>query len=157
MTLADWHILKEDIYYRDGSWRDIYVPAATQDDWSKWIDLVNQKYPVEFYNGQTQLTEVFINKSVVFHYWNRKTDFLNGATIKLGSIAVKCHFFTTQQIENDIDPGEIKTIEDHFRVVDYLIEISRLLNQIVILTAENQSDLVYISVEKHHVKINVKW
>jgi hypothetical protein len=91
----------------------------------------------------------------VIEYWERKTDFPNGTTIKLGSILVKCHFFVIQEIENDIDPKEIETIEDHYNLVSYLINISKLLNKSVILTAENQRDLVYISVDKDSVKINV--
>jgi hypothetical protein len=156
MSLEDWYIVKEEIYYSDGSWRDIYVPGTAQDDWLKWIDFINQNYSVSFYNGQTQQTETSIKKEVVIEYWERKTDFPNGTTIKLGSILVKCHFFVIQEIENDIDPKEIETIEDHYNLVSYLINISKLLNKSVILTAENQRDLVYISVDKDNVKINVQ-
>ncbi|MEI9943768.1 MAG: hypothetical protein WDN26_06050 [Chitinophagaceae bacterium] len=156
MSLTDWYKIKEAIYYSDGSWRDIYVLDTTQDDWSKWVDLLNQKYSIEFYNGQTQQTEPSINKQVVFGHWERKTDFLNGATIKLENIAVKCHFFTTQEIENDIDPREIETIEDHYRIVNYLIDISKLLNKTVILTAENQRDLIYITVDRDNVNVSVE-
>jgi hypothetical protein len=61
-----------------------------------------------------------------------------------------------QEIENDIDPKEIETVEDHYNLVSYLTNISKLLNKSVILTAENQRDLVYISVDKDNVKINVQ-
>jgi len=156
MNLTDWNEIKDEVYYWDGSWRDIYVLGTTQDDWNKWIELVNQNYQVEFYNGQTQQKEDRINRQVVFDYWTGKTDLLNDATIKLGSIIIKCHFFTDQEIENDIDPREIDTIEDHQRLMSYLIDISKALNKMVILTAENEQETVYISVDGDNVVSNAK-
>jgi hypothetical protein len=154
MNQTDWHKIKEQVYYWDGSWRDIYVLGTTQDDWSKWIDLINGKYSVAFYNGQTEQSETFINKNVVFDYFNGKTDLLNNATITLGNIMVKCYFFTDQEIENDIDPREVDTIEDHHRLMSYLIDISKALNKTVVLTAENEQETIYISVDGDNVTLN---
>ena len=154
MNENEWYKIREEVYYRDGSLRDIYVLDTTRDDWSKWIDLINEKYSVEFYNRQTEKSEAMINKNIVFDYFNRKTDLLNSATITLGKIMVKCHFFTDQEIENDIDPGEIDTIEDHYRLISYLTDISKALSKTVVVTAENQQAIVHISVEGENVKLN---
>jgi hypothetical protein len=156
MELTDWHKIKEQVYYWDGSLRDIYVLGTTQDDWSKWIGLINQKYPVEFYNGQTEQSEATINMNVVFDYFNGKTDLLNSATVTLGNIIIKCHFFTEQEIENDIDPREVDTIEDHHRLVSYLVDISKVLNKTVVLTAENEQETVYILADGDNVKLNAE-
>lgn len=156
MNSNDWHKIKEEIYYSDGSWRDIYVFGTTKDDWGRWIDLINQKYTVEFYNGQTQKTEAAINKEVVFDYWDRKTDLLNGAAVTVGNISVKCHFFTPTEIENDIDPKEIATLADHNQIISYLVDVSSTLNKTVVLTAENQRDVGYIVINTDKVQINVQ-
>ena len=136
----NWELLRKKIYYIDGSLRDIYVKDTSMEDWGKWIDLVNTKYEVKFYNVFTGEIESQINKSIVFDYWNGKTDLLSGVTIYLKDILVKCHFFGGDEIENDITPSEINSIEDHNRLVDYLKDVSACLGKEVMLTPENYSE-----------------
>src|SRR6188768_547113 len=113
----DWDILKEEIYYSDGSCRDIYVNDTTPDDWKKWTRFVNENYKVEFYNGQTQQTENKIDFNLILDFWEHKTEFVNCSTINLENIKVNCHFFNTHEIENDIDPGMVETINDHDKII----------------------------------------
>src|SRR5215211_7135029 len=140
MDLREWHKIKEEIYYWDDSWRDIYVLHTTQGDWNSWMDLVNHNYSVQFYNGQTQQTETAIDKKAVFDYQEHKTDLASSAVVKVAQITVSCRFFSIQQIENDIDPREITTAEKHQELMDYLKAMSKRLNKPVLLTAENQPD-----------------
>jgi hypothetical protein len=155
MDPGEWYKIKEEVYYWDGSWRDIYVLETVQEDWSNWIDLVNQNYSVQFYNGQSGQTEVAIDKKAVFEYQDKKSVLAHSAAIKLASIAVNCRFFFQDVIENDLDPRDIKTVEEHQELMDYLKAMSKKLGKPVVLTAENQPDLVYIIVEKDEVKINI--
>jgi len=83
----DWQILKDKIYYLDGSWRDIYVHNTTTED--------------------------------------------------------------------DIAPNEINSLADHNKLMDYMTRLSKVLNKTVVLTPENQSDFVLISVYKDEIKINL--
>lgn len=153
----DWKSLKEKIYYLDGSLRDIYVKDTTRNDWEKWIDLVNNNYNVEFYNGQTEKKENRIDKNIVFDYWERKTDILNTATIKLDTIIIKCYFFIEEEIENDIAPTEINSIDDHNKLLSYLKDISKTLDKKVMLTPESYSENEpkLITIERDEVNINL--
>jgi hypothetical protein len=153
----DWKSLKEKIYYLDGSLRDIYVKDTTRNDWEKWIDLVNNNYSVEFYNGQTEKRENRIDKNIVFDYWERKTDILGNATIKLDTIIIKCYFFIEQQIENDIAPAEINSIDDHNKLLSYLKDVSKVLDKKVFLTPESYSgdEPQLITVERNEVSIRL--
>jgi len=148
----NWQIIKEEIYYQDGSWRDIYVLGTTWEDWRKWILLVNQTYQVKFYNGLTQQTEIGINTEAVHSYLTGKTDLTNSATVKLGAITIKCYFFTDQEIEIDIDPREIVSIEDHNLFIEYMTTVSICLNKPVIMTAESSQDTIYILIDGENVK-----
>jgi hypothetical protein len=151
----EWETLKEKIYYWDGSWLDIYVQNANQDDWKKWLDFVNDKYQVSFYNGKTGRKENKISFTTVKDHWDGNSELMNDAIIKLGAINVKCHFFVCTEIEMDFDPGEVKGIEEHNALLEYMIEVSKLLGKKIILTPENSPDLVHISVEKGEVRIKV--
>ncbi|CAM3989449.1 MULTISPECIES: hypothetical protein [Flavobacterium] len=141
--------LQKEVYFEDdGMLRDIYVLNTTKDDWKKWVEIVNEKYVVDFYNGQTEKIEGKINFETVLDVWTGKTDKLNEATIKLDAIDIKCHFFTDEEIENDIDPIQIKTIEDHNKLMDYLRTISKAINKRVILTPENIREVVLIDIDR---------
>jgi hypothetical protein len=65
-----WTKLKEQIYFEDGSWRDIYVLNTTARDWEKWVDLVNRKYQVEFWDVKTNLRTDKIDFIIVKEYWD---------------------------------------------------------------------------------------
>jgi len=151
----DWEEIKEKIYYWDGSWRDIYIQNTTQGDWKKWIDFVNNNYEVEFYSGQTQRQETFIDGFTIIKYWESKESLINSATIKLNTIIIKCYFFSVEEIENDIDPREITTIDDHNKLLSYMINISKLLDKTVIMTAENMREGVYIAVYHDDIKLTL--
>ncbi|MCU7615605.1 hypothetical protein NZ698_00225 [Chryseobacterium sp. PBS4-4] len=138
----DWKYLKEEIYFSDGSLRDIYVLNTSREDWQKWIDFVNGNYEIEFHycdHKGNRLTSKKIISKYVFNSWDRINDFTNDATISIEGVIVKCHFFGEEEIENDIDPNEVKTLEDHYLIINYLKSISKILNKEVILTLENYS------------------
>ena len=155
MDLRDWYKIKEEIYYQDGSWRDIYVFETTQEDWSTWIDLVNQNYSVQFYNGLTQQTEIGVDKQAVFEYQERKTERASSAVMKIAQITVNCRSFSVGEIENDIDPKEFATAEEHLALMEYLKAVSKRLRKKVFLTAENKPDMIYIIVDNDDVKLNL--
>lgn len=140
-----WKELKNQIYFEDGTLRDIYVLNTNIEDWEKWVDMVNKKYRVEFWDGKTDLKIDRIDFVTVKEYWD-----LNGqretitATIYLGSITVNCHFFDDSEIENDIDPREFKSEDDHIKLIHYLNDISISLGREVIVTDESIRDSVLI-------------
>jgi hypothetical protein len=77
------------------------------------------------------------------------------ATVYIDNIQVNAHFFTDEEIENDITPNEINSMDDHNKLMDYMTRLSKVLNKTVVLTPENKSDFVLISVDKDEIKINL--
>ena len=148
-----WEDLQTNIYYIDGSLRDIYALNVTHKEWENWIDLVNEKYIVEFYNGKTEKIESKIDKNLIFECWYRNADFTCNVRVKLDSIFIKCYFFAETEIENDITPKEIISIEDHNKLVKYLTDFSNAIGKKVILTPETSASIELISVENNTVKI----
>ena len=148
----NWKKIQDEIYFEDGSWRDIYVLETNRNHWQKWIKLINENYLVEFFNGQTQKLENKINEEIVFNFWDGKTELFNGATIKLNSVDIKCHFFTESEIENDLDPAQIDSIENHKDLLEYLIAVSSSVQKEVILTSENCPENKLIIVENKEIR-----
>ena len=137
-----WEKIKTDIYYSDGSLRDIYVLDSTIEDWKKWIGFINENYQVKFEyfdNQGNKKIESKINFDEVSKYWNNYENSIS-AEFLVGEVLLKCYFFSIDEIENDFFPEEVKTIEQHNLIIEYLKSISKILNKEVILTPENYSE-----------------
>lgn len=138
----NWEYLKNNIYFSDGSLRDIYVLNTSRIDWENWIDFVNKNYKIEFNyfekNGEFVSSKKIISEKV-FERWDGINDLIVDATLNISGILIKCYFFSEDEIENDITPLEVKTFEHHHQLMDYLSSVSKILDKEVILTIENYS------------------
>lgn len=151
----EWNKLKEEIYYWDGSWRDIYILDIDGVDWEKWVDYVNRNYVISWYNGKVGIKESQINFDVINGYLKGEHDLYSSANIFIGSIQINCHFFSESEIENDIDPREITSITDHEKIIKYMTDLSILLEKDIILTSENDPQDVLIKVNNTSLTINI--
>ncbi|MFD0975358.1 hypothetical protein [Salinimicrobium gaetbulicola] len=148
--MNNWKTLKEEIYFEDGTLRDIYISKTDKTDWERWCKLVNENFDVKFYDGLTRKKGTRINIERVFEFWNDPDKFFdsNNATISLGNIKVKCYFFSEKEIENDIEPREVKTEKDHLNLIGYLKAISETLDKDVVLSSENLKEDVLLEIKK---------
>ncbi len=145
-----WDELKDQIYYWDGSWRDLYILNTNKEDWIKWVKYVNQHYIVNWYNGKTGIEENQINYDVIKEYFDREHDLCSTAKIFIDKIQINCHFFSESEIENDIDPREINSLKDHEHVLKYMTDLSTILNKEVILTPESEPEVILMNVNEQH-------
>ncbi|MCB9251298.1 MAG: hypothetical protein H6605_02430 [Flavobacteriales bacterium] len=150
----NWQQLKDKVYYCDGSLRDIYVHNTTKADWQIWAEYVNQNYKTTFHIYDTDVRVGKVDLKIVLDYWTGKLDNCSTATVLLDDIQLNTHFFSENEIENDIAPQDINTIADHYKVIKYMVGLSNALNKRVTLTPENTPDIVHISVLKEKVEIN---
>ncbi len=148
----NWIDLKNKVYYWDGSWRDIYVLGTSRSDWSKWVDYVNNNYTIKWFNGRLDKDEIKIDFNVIEEFWNGNHDYCSTATVFIDNIQVNAHFFDDSEIENDIDPRECNSCEDHNKIIKYMTDLSVLLDKEVILTPENENKIVLIRVYKDDIK-----
>ena len=150
----NWNELKDKIYLWDGSWRDFYVLQANRADWKTWIDFVNQNYRIDWFNGKTGRDENQIDFGVIEEYWNGNHDLCSTAKVFIDKIQINAHFFDNNELENDIDPREFNSIEEHDKLIKYMSTLSNLLNKEIILTPENEHDIILLRVNKENVEIN---
>ncbi len=147
----NWQALKDNIYYLDGSLRDIYILNTTKEDWKIWTDFVNRNYKTSFHNYETETTKDNIDFSTMLDYWNGERDSSGMATVYVDNIIVNAYFFDHQEIENDITPKEFNSIDDHERLIKYMTGVSKALNKRVVLTPENSKEIVLLSVDKGEI------
>jgi len=151
-TKMDWNTLKEQVYFEDGSLRDIYVLDTSLEDWRKWTELVNGKYKVRFFNGNTDQEMETIDFEMVQAYWTGQVEAGNNVIVNVGAFEVNCHFFGPDELENDIHPESFQSMDDHDQLMEYLATVSVHLNKKVLLTAENCITSVAIEAEKGQIR-----
>jgi hypothetical protein len=138
----EWEQLQKNVYRHNGALRDIYVRNASRADWAAWVALVNRDYPVrwavEAYNEEIPASR--IDADFIARWWDDGDRTSASATVFLGHIRVQCYFFGESELENDICPAEIQSMEDHERLMQYLVAVSLTLGKEVIMTEETVED-----------------
>ena len=148
-----WEKLKKDIYYCDGSLRDIYVLDVTKADWGRWVNYINENYEVKFIYYNNEGKEISNNKidfQKVNEYWENTLDSTLNAEFLIDKVVFKCYFFDVNEIENDISPKDVNDIEQHNSIVEYMKSVSKLLNKEIFLSPENYNELS----DKRYIIIN---
>ncbi|BDU25344.1 hypothetical protein [Flavobacterium sp. GSB-24] len=137
------------IFEFDGSLRDIYVENVTIEDWKILIDFLNLNHLTQYgVTGENEIKNE-IDKEYLILMMNDETDTMECKTVSIiiDDIIINTHFFSADEIEFDIDPREIKSFEDYIKVVNFMNQISKILNKPLILTGENQKDFPLIKVD----------
>jgi len=127
------------IFETGGALMDIYVQEVSIKDWEKIIDLINEKFEVTHGQSVAYPNSQIIDKEFAIDYLTDKTGEKEGrsASIKLKGINLNCHFFLEDEIEFDIEPREINSVEDFEQIEMFMSEISRVTENQVTLTDDS--------------------
>jgi hypothetical protein len=142
--LGDWPLLKTCVYFEDGSLRDIFIRSFSSDDWICWMNYINGRYPLRFFQGDgtahdSGTVTAYIAIERVQEYWLDPDCGTPSLSIDIGGIDLRAQFGDEHEFENDISPRDIRSYEAHLRLMEYLKNVSRLFEKPVILTIENPS------------------
>lgn len=133
------------IFEPDGSLRDIYIQDVTLSDWEILIDFLNLTYDLKFgQDGKNQ-----IDKEYIIKYLNDETGKMEGKSLEIyfNGLIFHCYFFLPNQIEFDIDPNEIQTINDFESIEKFMMSISKTLKNQVTLTSENSPEFPLLKID----------
>ena len=128
----------------DGSWRDVYVFDVSLNDWQCLLDtLRSSNYTLRFQRELPSGVEEPVPEQV---------DVLFGGPEQprpllltdVGGVALACHFFSSEEIEFDLDPREVSGQEQAEAVFDFMRRIGLALGKPVRLTPENLRQYVLI-------------
>jgi hypothetical protein len=138
------------IFRPDGTLLDIYVQDVDISDWKKLFNLLNDNYKLTFksFDEEEEVDQIKI-KSIINYLEDETGEFEdNILSIFLNDIQINCHFFLAEQIEFDIEPKEINTIDDFLLIYNFMISISKSLKKQVTLTGENSPEFPLIKIDK---------
>ena len=140
----NWNEIKW-IFEPDGTLRDIYIKNVNIDIWIKLISYLNQKFDIKYgSNGANKIDLEYVTESLTNHDEKRER---YSASIIIDNIIINTHFFFDQEIEFDLDPKEINSKSNFEKVLNFMTNISKILNREVILTGENQIEFPLITID----------
>src|SRR4051812_9958117 len=100
----------------DGGWRDIYVLGTDMTAWQRMLDKLRAT--------DYELTYLRDEQPTVLPYDAIEAFPLPGEDrllqVRFGGVLANCHFFTSEQIEFDIDPREVTGQEQLDAVIGFM-------------------------------------
>lgn len=142
---VDWEQARVDFEF-DGSWRDIYLFNTSTADWQKMLTaLRTSPYLATFpeCSPQAGLPDSFLDAEQIFSQENGKRPLLQ---VEAGSFQANCHFFSSTDIEFDIDPRQITGQRDLDDLIRFMKWLAQAVGREVLLTLENCPDAVILKV-----------
>lgn len=145
--MRNWENIKW-IFEKDGTLRDIYVQNIEISDWEKLIELLNSEYKISYGNNEenfsNQIDLDYVKKMFADETGELEIKF---ARIDLNGNLIVCHFFLEDQIEFDISPSKIKSINELNLILEFMKSVSKKLNKEITLCGENQPEFPLIKID----------
>lgn len=128
----------DNVFFNDGSLRDIYVIGVNLRDWQKFVDWIwTSTWDIVFYkDGHITVYE----ENDVAHFFEEKDNHSILMSINTNCILINCHFYSEDEIELDIDPKEVKSKSEANAVFEFMKNLSKILDKESILTVENSPE-----------------
>ncbi len=140
--MIGWEKCRRD-FEPDGALRDIYVHGTGIEHWRTLFDMLRHDYDLEFLVDSTP-REIPTAVEEAFAIRNTATPMLR---FRVGGIVVVCHFFTTVEIEFDIDPREVTSQAALDELLGFLRRVGDSVGRAVLLTYESGDQHPFISYE----------
>ncbi len=137
------------IFDVDGTLRDIYVQEVSISDWEKLIDLLNEKYTIKYGTKDEEKNPNQIDKEYAIKFLTDETGEMEirSISIDIGEIQINCHLFLPDQIEFDINPKQINSIEEFEKVKNFMEMVSQTLDNQVTLTSESSPEFPLVKID----------
>jgi hypothetical protein len=134
--MIDWDSLKDKVYYKDGSLRDIIVENIELSDWNKIVRYINNNYFVSFGKfSDSRNTYNSIDLNLIYCWINNINDSESEridykANIELGKeIVLQLYFNELNCLLFDFSPKCINSLENHKVLMKYIQDVSNLLSK----------------------------
>jgi hypothetical protein len=121
----------------DGSLRDIYVLNITPASWAAFLGFARSKRAdLQFEGAPAEFPDPASGTERLSHG--------HLLVLPVAGAHLHCHFFSSEQIELDIDPAEVISEEDHSAILKFVRELSLFLGLPAIITPENYQEQPFL-------------
>lgn len=130
--------------YQDGSLRDVYVLATNDKELGSFLDYVRPMVgDGDFLLGG----EPLLLPETYFEVIMRGQEMTATLSIPVGEGVVNCHFFDRSELELNFSPNDYQTEESWDALSSFLQGLADSMQREVLVTAENDQELIHIRYE----------
>ena len=144
-----WETVRDEFAF-DGSWRDIYVLRTEMADWQKLLDAIRAAGYTLSYFRNDQPVEMPADASQSFPL---PDEFDRRLSVWFAGLQANCHFFTTEDIEFDIDPREVQGQQQLDALFGFMRCLADAVGKETVLTAENSPEIVIFRIRPGQAEI----
>jgi hypothetical protein len=128
----NWAEIKKGLYTFNGLYKDIVVFDTTEEDWYKYIEYINEKYEIFTWDKNNKM-----EYERVKYFWGKNvSNYILVFLVYINKMPIQAVINRADIIENTFHPKLIETEDDHRKILEYMRNISKILNKEVILAEE---------------------
>ncbi|MYN00822.1 hypothetical protein GTP41_01790 [Pseudoduganella sp. DS3] len=127
-----------ELWERDGSLRDVYLTGVDIHGWERFIQYASAYRLTYKADGEDA---AFPGLGEVF----RRIDTSHCLSIWIDDVSVNCHFFQDDEIELDVDPGEILGETEHAALLKFVAGASNAVGVSAIITPEGSQGSPFLA------------
>jgi len=147
--MLEWDRVRGE-FYRDGSWRDIYVLGTSIEHWQRALDaLRSSPFQMRYVRAAIECplpsgaAEAFPEPG-----WADRL-----LSVDLHGPIANAHFFTETEIEFDLDPREVGSQRELDSILQFMHLLASATGREAILTPENQEHIVIFRVRPNDSRV----
>ncbi|MFJ7973690.1 hypothetical protein [Psychrobacillus sp. NPDC096389] len=136
----------DNVFFNDGSLRDIYVLDVDLVDWQKFYDWIYlSRWEITLYkDGLETVNEI---KNVIELFEERENHSILLSIDIDGAALINCHFFSKDEMEFDVNPIDIKSLNEANAVFGFMKKLSSVLDKEIFLTEENMPEHPLVTIK----------
>jgi hypothetical protein len=120
-------------FVRDGSLRDIYVTPACLEDWRRFYLLLISFPGNDFsINGVTTTAPAAVDEIFDLQLFSQAL-----LCVRVETLVINIHFFTTEEIEADFDPAEVASETEFAALLGFVRRVGDAVQKPILVTPEN--------------------
>lgn len=152
MSVVKWEQVRLDFAY-DGALRDIYVLGTDLPDWQAVLDIMRTFTPPPIFIVDAAVSDLPYNAETIMNLRASNSPLLK---ISLGVVTLHSHFFTSKEIDFDLNGEALQSQQDLDAVLNFMRLLGKVTSKVVILTPEERREHPILRYEPSSGKILIR-
>lgn len=143
-SIMDWKTFEKNIRYLTAQTYDLVVVNMDLSDWDKFISLIEDKNYIQNFATPDSEPKKLVDKVYLWDYFEKGSELWPSFTLKIDDLQLESFIQSKNELEiwfNDDDqsPQGLTKIK-YERLIDFMLEISKLLDKEVAFMHEDATD-----------------
>jgi len=140
----DWLTVKRDVYFEDGSLRDIVADGMSLEKWELLCSFLEENDSVRVRCDGSELDDDFNYSLVDKMLSDNEHSYV--ASFNVCNVILHTYFWDSQQLEFDLSPNDVDSFEKHTAILSFMKQLATILQVKIKMTGESWHDMSLMEV-----------